>query len=123
MKKIFQDCMIAVIFTFVCSMIAVIMGLIERHDNKKGDKRRPFGPTKIMIYTAKWIRKIMTRTVGCFQDAFRSRRDHAVKFEDDVIHRLSPEMMAAIDNAPHYTMEELEKGVTAPVKEPIIITD
>lgn len=121
MKKIFQDCMIAVIFTFVCSMIAAVMGLIEAHDKKKNG-RRPFGPTKILVYTAEWIRKITKHTIGCFQHVFQSRREHAVKFEDDVIHRLSPEMMATIDNAPHYTMAELE-GITAPVKEPIIITN
>ena len=112
MKKIFQDCMIAVIFTAICSVIAVIMGLIERCDNKKSDRRRPFGPTTILIYTTEWIRRVMKR-----------RRDHAVKF-DDVVHRLSPEMMADLEKAPHYTMAELE-GITAtaPVKEPIIITD
>lgn len=122
MKKIFQDCMIAVIFTAICSVIAVIMGLIEAHDKKKKDGKRPFGPTAIVIYTAEWIRRIMKRTIGIFQGAVQRRRDHAVKF-DDVVHRLSPEMMAAINNAPHYTMEELENGITAPAKEPIIITD
>lgn len=121
MKKIFEDCMIAVIFTAICSVIAVIMGLIERHDNKQSDRRRPFGPTTILIYTTEWIRRVMKRTVGIFQDAVRRRRDHAVKF-DDVVHRLSPEMMADLEKAPHYTMAELE-GITAPVKEPIIITD
>ncbi len=55
MKKIFQDCMIAVIFTAICSVIAVIMGLIERRDNNKDNKRRPFGPSAILIYTTEWV--------------------------------------------------------------------
>lgn len=121
MKKIFQDCMIAIIFTTICCGIAAVMGLIEAHDKKKNG-RRPFGPTKILVYTAEWIRKITKHTIGCFQHVFQSRREHVVKFEDDVIHRLSPEMMADLEKAPHYTMAELE-GITAPVKEPIIITD
>lgn len=121
MKKLFEGYAIAIIFSAICCGIAAIMGLIEAHDKKKKDGKRPFGPTTIVIYTAEWIRRIMKRTVTIFQNAVRRRHDHAVKF-DDVVHRLSPEMMADLEKAPHYTMAELE-GITAPVKEPIIITD
>lgn len=101
MKKYFEDCTIAVIFMSVCCGIAAIMGLIEAHDNKKG-KRRPLSPTKILAYTAEWIRRVMKNVTA----PFRRRRDHLVRFEDGV-HRLSPEMMETIKKAPSFTEEEL----------------
>lgn len=104
MKKMFEDCVIAVMFTIICCGIAALMGLIEAHDKKRGGKRRPLPPTKILVYTAEWIRRI-TKHIA---EPFRRRHDHLVRFEDGV-HRLSPEMMDEIEKAPHVTMEELER--------------
>lgn len=114
MKKMFEDCTIAVIFMSVCCGIAALMGLVEAHD-KKRSKRRPLKPTRIFIYTADWIHRI-TKAVAA---PFRRRRDHLVRFEDGT-RRLSPEMMEALKKAPHYTMEELE-GICNPLPE--IITE
>ena len=111
MKKMFEDVRIAVIFMAACTAIAAIMGLIEAHDKKKQDKRRPLKPTRVFIYTAEWIRRI-TKTVAA---PFRRHRDHLVWFEDGV-HRLSPEMVAAVKAAPHYTIEELEKACNSSPK-------
>lgn len=103
MKKFFEDCTLAVIFMIICAVIAAVMGLVEAHDKKRG-KRRPLPPTKILIYTAEWIRRI-TKAVTA---PFRRRRDHLVRFDDGV--RLSPEMMEILEKAPTYTEEELEKA-------------
>jgi hypothetical protein len=111
MKKFFGDCTIAVIFMSACCGIAAIMGLIEAHDKKRGDKRRPLKPTKIFVYTAEWIRRMMKHVAAPFE----RRREHLVRFEDGV-RRLSPEMMEAVEKAPHYTMEEFE-GICNPSPE------
>jgi len=108
MKKMFEDCIVAVIFMVVCCGIAAIMGLVEAHDKKKQDKRRPLPPTRIFVYTAEWIRRITKAGTA----PFRRRRDHLIKFEDGV-RRLSPEMMSELEKAPHYTMAELE-GICNP---------
>ena len=104
MKKMFEDVRIAVMFMIVCTAIAAVMGLIEAHDKKKQDKRRPLKPTRVFIYTAEWIRRITNAVVA----PFRRRRDHLIKFEDGV-RRLSPEMMSELEKAPTYTEEELER--------------
>jgi hypothetical protein len=101
MKKIFQDCMIAVIFTAICSVIAAIMGLIERHD-KKGDKRRPFGPTVILVYVWNGIRQMIKK----FRD---NREAHKVQFASEY-GVVSEALMRELDKAPVMTMEELEKA-------------
>lgn len=103
MKKFFEDCTLAVIFTTICAAIAAVMGLVEAHDKKRG-KRRPLPPTKILIYTAEWIRRIIKEAVAA---PFRRRYDHLVRFDDSTC-RLSPEMVAALEKAPVYTMSELE---------------
>lgn len=123
MKKIFEGYVVAFVFSTICCGIAAVMGLIESHDKNKRNKRRPFGPTAIFIYTAEWIRCIMKKTLHVFQKMFRRHDHHTVKFDDDTVHRLSPEMMDMINKAPHYTMEELEGSFTGAAKEPIIITD
>ena len=115
MKKYFEDCTIAVIFMSVCCGIAAIMGLVEAHNKKQQNKRRPLPPTKILIYTAEWIRRMMKHIAAPFE----RRREHLVRFEDGA-RRLSPEMMEALKKAPHYTMEELE-GICNPLPE--IITE
>ncbi len=72
MKKIFEGYVVALIFSVICCGIAAVMGLIESHDKKKkDDKRRPFGPTAIFIYTTEWIRCIMKKTLHVFQKMFR----------------------------------------------------
>lgn len=105
MKKYIEDCTIAVIFMTVCCGIAAVMGLVEAHDKKKQDKRRPLPPTRIFVYTAEWIRRITKAGTA----PFRRRRDHLIKFEDGG-RRLSPEMMSELEKAPVYTMSELEKA-------------
>jgi hypothetical protein len=109
MKKMFEDCIVAVIFMVVCCGIAAIMGLIEAHD-KKRSKRRPMKPMQIFVYTVEWIRRMMKHVAAPEQ-----RREHLVRFEDGV-RRLSPEMRGAIEKAPHYTMEEFE-GICNPSPE------
>lgn len=101
MKKIFQDCMIAVIFTAICSVIAAIMGLIERHD-KKGDKRRPFGPTAIFIYVWTGIRQMIKKI-------HNNREAHKVQFASEY-GVVSEALMRNLDKAPTMTMAELEKA-------------
>lgn len=115
MKKMFEDCIIAVIFMTVCCGIAAVMGLVEAHDKKKQDKRRPLPPMRIFVYTAEWIRRITKHITA----PFRRRRDHLVRFEDGV-RRLSPEMMSELEKAPTYTEEELER-ICSP--SPEIITE
>ena len=115
MKKIFQDCMIAVIFTFVCSVIAVIMGLIERCDNKKSDRRRPFGPTAIFIYVWHGIRQMIKK----FHD---NREAHKVHFASEY-GVVSEALMRELDKAPVMTMEELERGACTDTTEIIPETD
>lgn len=103
MKKMFEECTIAVIFMTVCCGIAALMGLIEAHD-KKRSKRRPMKPMQIFVYTAERIRRVTKHITA----PFRRRRDHLVWFEDGT-RRLSPEMMSELEKAPVYTMEELER--------------
>lgn len=102
MKKYFEDYTIAVTFVAICAAIAAVMGLVEARDKKHG-KRRPFPPTKILIYTAEWIRRITNHITT----PFRRRYDHLVRFEDGM-RRLSPEMVVAVKKAPIYTPEQLE---------------
>lgn len=115
MKKMFEDCTIAVIFMTVCCGIAAVMGLVEARDKKKQDKHRPLPPMRIFVYTAEWICRI-TKAVAA---PFKRHRDHLVRFEDGT-RRLSPEMMAKVEKAPVYTMEELER-ICSP--SPEIITE
>lgn len=115
MKKMFECYMVAIIFSAICCVIATIMGLIEAHDKKKqtAGKRRPLGPTAILVYTAEWIRR-MTKHITA---PFRRQHDHRIRFEDGV-HRLSPEMMVKLEKAPHYTMDELEKVCNPEIETP-----
>lgn len=104
MKKIFEDCMIAVIFTVICSVIAVIMGLIEAHDKKKSDRRRPFGPTAILIYVWNGIRTLIKKFHG-------TREAHKVQFASEY-GVVGEALMREIDKAPVMTMDELERTCT-----------
>ena len=102
----------AISWMLFCSILSAIFFIIGKKNSD--DKKKPLRPTTIFVYVWNGIYKTIK--------AHRLRREkHAIKF-DDAPHRLSPEMMEALEKAPCYSMDELEE-LTAPVKEPIIITD
>ena len=107
MKNMFY----AITCLLFCSILSAIFFIIGKKNSD--DKKKPLGPTTIFVYVWNGIYKTI-------KAHHRRREAHAVKFVDDVPHRLSPEMMATVEKAPVYTMEELEE-LTTP--EPIIITD
>ena len=110
MKNMFY----AITWLLLCSILSAIFFIIGKKNSN--DKKKPLGPTSIFIYVWNGVYKTIK--------ARRLRREkHVIKF-DDAPHRLSSEMMAALDKAPCYTMDELEE-LTTPTKKqtPIIITD
>ena len=128
MKKLVQDCVFAALWAAICTGIAVVMGLIEAHDNKKnaGGKRRPLGPTTILVYTAEWIRKITHKVVAVFHPAEDQVREVSQDELNEIL-RCSGHFREIYAEAMHVSLDDLEE-MCDPVaiteeREPIIITD
>lgn len=114
MKKL-QDYTIAIIFSAICCGIAAIMGLIEVHDNHQtagGDKRRPLGPTAILVYTAEWIRKITHKVITTFHPSTHDRVRQLS--QDEMIREIYSE-------ATHISLDDLDDSEET--CDPIIITE
>ena len=123
MKKMFQDCIFAVLWAAICTGIAAIMGLIEAHDNRTtgGDKRRPLGPTAILVYTAEWIRKITHKVVAVFHPT----EDRVRKLSQDELNEIlknSAHFREIYSEATHVSIDELN-DLDEISQTPIIITD
>ena len=124
MKKMFEDYTLAIIFFAICCGIAAVMGLIKARDNQRatgGDKRRPLGPTAILVYTAEWIRKITHKVIAVFHPATQDRVRQVSHDELNEILKNSAHFRRMYSEAMRVSLDNLDDPEET--CDPIIITD